>query len=826
MKRFFGGVVAVSIMAVCGLVSAQNIEQTRGADQRVNYPDLARIGPWDDRNYDLTAEDLEWLGDDEETSPSGIPAFFKVELRKEFPNLRRRGEAQYPRAALQIFKIRYGGLMQNGVLQGQPRAALDRTAVSTDSEVQLSDVISADESTVEINPVFPDVIIAGSNASGGQKMYYSADGGATWGIGEQGSANGVLDSTCCDPTVGWSSDGTIGYAATLSSSIGVSFYTSTDFGVTWSSPKILTVSGSDKEFLHVDISSTSPYKDNVYLTYHNNNTMQFARSTDFGQNFTITAFPGEPAGIGSDITTDSAGNIYYLYASFDSGTIELLKSTNGGNSFASSLAIDSTNGIFDFPIPSMETRRAWIYAAADSDRSGGPFDGNVYCAWTDTTGPESGIASNNHTQIIVARSSDSGATWQTSIPHNAADSNTVDRFNQWLVVDEFGIVHVVFYDTQNSVNRTGVDLYYTNSDDGGVTWDTPTRVSTVTSDNMTDGQEWGDYNGVSVVNGQIVATWTDNRPPGSNSTGDVIAGLLTLELADTAEIWVDFGHTGSEIGSQSSPFNTLIEGLIAVDAGGVIKIKGDTGTPSTSTVGMITKALRMEAVSGAIQIGLMARLEAAGSSQLSVQLEVLRDAFGLEAYTGEVAADTAAIQPFEEPILPFTSAADVGEEAKTLAIQLIGTKSADASSPWSRAVLRPTVVSASEALGLSEPTQDIWVMFQPDEHAFLDEVIAVTGALDDADALIDGVGSSLSTGSTREYSPAVRIWLPLPKDQPSNVVGLYYYETKETESRWIPAEEVPGWLVPDSEVRITVDGTTYLGYLIRHAAVVQLAIRD
>jgi hypothetical protein len=181
----------------------------------------------------------------------------------------------------------------------------------------------------------------------------------------------------------------------------------------------------------------------------------------------------------------------------------------------------------------METRRAWIYASADADRSNGPFANSVYVAWTDTTAPDNNSnASANHTQIHVAFSRDGGATWQQSIPHETSDVLTVDRFNQWLTVDEHGVVHVVFYDTRLSSNRTEVDLFHSASTDGGVTWSAPERVSTETSANLTDGQEWGDYNGVSVRDGEVISTWTDNRngPPNKKN---VIAAEFGSAPQDT-----------------------------------------------------------------------------------------------------------------------------------------------------------------------------------------------------------------------------------------------------------------------------------------------------
>lgn len=605
-------IVAIALVAAVSMpVVAQDILQSRGKDQRLDYRSLTRFGPWDDRNYELSIEDLEWFSPNEEDLYPGIPAFFRIELRKEWPHLMRTGPAQYPRAALQVFRLRYGGLMRNGVIARRANAGPSRTPTTVDGQLRLNDVLNADEITVEINPVFPLKVIAGSNSSGaafGQKMYYSADGGVTWNIADDGNSNGILDNTCCDPTVAWSSDGTIAYASALSTAIGVNFYRSTDFGASWSLSKVITPSGSDKEFVHVDISPTSSHKDFIYLTYHNGNTMQFARSTDMGLNFTTLAFGSEPNGIGSDITTDSAGNIYYLYASFGR-TVTLLKSTNGGLSFGLPVTVATTNAEFDWPIPSMEARRAWKYVAADADRSGGPFDGNIYAAWTDTSAADSDFDPNaNHTRIVVARSADGGATWQTSIPHPTGDIETVDRFNQWMTVDGHGIVHVVYYNTMNSVDRTGVDLYYANSDDGGVTWNAEERISTVTSINVTNGQEWGDYNGISVINGQIVTTWTDNRAflptfPNFPESTNVFAGRMTLEIVDMSTVWVDFGFTGTKTGSETNPFDTLSAAVMAVDTGGVVNIKGNTGTPTTTETATILKAMTLQAVGGTVQIG-------------------------------------------------------------------------------------------------------------------------------------------------------------------------------------------------------------------------------
>ncbi|MDH5409191.1 MAG: glycoside hydrolase [Gammaproteobacteria bacterium] len=511
--------------------SAQ-ISQLRGVDQRVDYQSLTRYGPWDDRNYGVTREDLSLIPEKDQYLQN-VPVFFKIFLRKEQPNL---GEF-YPRSALQYFQILHGGLKVNGKLYkeglgigyhpdpaektGSGNAAADATRAAT-NEVVLDLNVRGNEVSVECNPLNKLECVAGSNRSGGQTMYYSNDGGVSWNFSQTNS------SSCCDPTVDWSSDGSKVYQADLSSTIGVRWAVSNDKGQTWGPMQVLTTSGSDKEFIHVDRSATSPHVDNIYLTYHNSNVMQFARSTDMGASFsTPIAFSSEPRGIGSDITTDAAGNIYYFYPALGGEGIRLLKSTDGGVTFGSSIQVAPLNGRFDFPIPSMETREVFIYVSADVDMS----TGDIYVTWTDeandSAGGGVGSAANNHAWIQVAKSTDQGVTWTVlPHPHDATDlisGTPIDRFHPWLKVAD-GIVHVAYYDTRHSVNRTGVDFYYTYSTNGGANWATERRFSTETSPNLGDGQEWGDYNGLSVVLDNMIMTWTDNRPGNDPaSTDDKVA---------------------------------------------------------------------------------------------------------------------------------------------------------------------------------------------------------------------------------------------------------------------------------------------------------------
>jgi PKD repeat protein len=509
------------------------VDRSRGVDRSVDYAALTQFGPWDDRNYALTARDLAFLSPNERDATDPIPAFYRVEMRKANPKLPTEGQAQYPRSALNGYLAKYGGYQVDGVVHTRIRAndgtfqIMRSAGTATDAsgvlpnfvggETRITTPAGAAESAIAIHPTNSNLVIAGTNGPGsGQKMWYSSNGGVSW------SGPVSLANTCCDPAVGWSPDGTVAYASALSTVVGsgtnILFYRSTNNGQTWTLAKQLNNGNvSDKEYFTVDHGASSPYRGRIHLAWHDGNVQKFAMSSDGGLNWTpIQTLDSASRGIGSDLTTDPAGNVYFFFPTTSGGSnakqIRMLKSTNGGTSFGAASTVSTTNADFDFPIPSMETRRAFIYVSADHDRSGGAFNGRIYASWTDTSTLENNTtASANHAVVRVAYSSDGGATWTLRTPHPTADVNTVDRYNQWLSVDSSGRVFVMYYDTRHSSGRTGTDVYYSVSTDGGNTWSAGTRLTTVTSRNVTDSFEWGDYNGMDAMMSNVIAIYTDNR---------------------------------------------------------------------------------------------------------------------------------------------------------------------------------------------------------------------------------------------------------------------------------------------------------------------------
>lgn len=85
--------------------------------------------------------------------------------------------------------------------------------------------------------------------------------------------------------------------------------------------------------------------------------------------------------------------------------------------------------------------------------------------------------------------------------------------------------------------------------------------------------------------------------------GSISVDQITVTDFSFSPVWVDFGSGGEEHGTEFKPFNTFLEGADAVLSGGRVKIKGDTGSPTSDELLTLTKPMTIEAVNGSVQIG-------------------------------------------------------------------------------------------------------------------------------------------------------------------------------------------------------------------------------
>src|SRR3954447_12641146 len=320
------------------------------------------------------------------------------------------------------------------------------------------------ESDIRVNYWDPMKIISASNnisGSGSQAQFYSTDGGATWG--QTSLPLQVGDAFHSDPTVEWTSDGTA-WATTIGINSGGSVlhmraYKSIDNGATWTFDA--TFSGAqtstDKQIMWVDHSATSPFKDNIYVIWHNGLPAFMNRRTGPAGSWqtAIQVSGAESTGtaIGADVKTNAFGDVFGFWPTTGNQKVFVVKSTNGGASYGMPVQIATTFGSFDIGIPSMNSRRALIYVSAGAYRTAGK--NLVYASWTDLSGatgcntpgnePGANTASTCKSRIWVSRSTDGGATWGPAVKINDQASLN-DQFNQWLVVDETtGALEIMYY---------------------------------------------------------------------------------------------------------------------------------------------------------------------------------------------------------------------------------------------------------------------------------------------------------------------------------------------------------------------------------------------
>jgi hypothetical protein len=389
------------------------------------------------------------------------------------------------------------------------------------------------ESAIRINFWNPDQILGAANdiqGSGTMAIFYSGDGGATWRAGATLPKQG--ESFQSDPAVEWTSDGTA-WATAIAVDSGAAAlhgrtWRSSDGGATWKFDGNFSGDQTrvDKQMTWVDHFEESPYRDNLYAIWHNNEEVfvNHRSGPDGGWGEPVQVSGGETTGtgIGSDIRTNSQGTVFAFWPDTGSQKIFVARSTDGGESFSRPLSIAKTAADFDISLPAQFRRNVLVYVTG-----GAFFRGNkknfVYAAWTDLAGgrgcssrdeqPNQDRESPCTVRIWFARSTNGGNTWsRPEMINDRRDLN--DQFNPWLTVDEAtGNLAIAYYDTYGE-ERTRTNLWVQASTDDGASWSAAYRVtaeSTNENEGLPNGNQYGDYNGLSGHAGVFFPSWTDRR---------------------------------------------------------------------------------------------------------------------------------------------------------------------------------------------------------------------------------------------------------------------------------------------------------------------------
>jgi hypothetical protein len=293
-----------------------------------------------------------------------------------------------------------------------------------------------DEDPLTADPVTSTHLMSGGNdysCSSLQGFYNSDDSGGTW----RHHCIPVLHGGCGDPAVAYDRNG-VGYVAGIDcgSVWNIVLQSTPDNGLTWGAAHdvVSSIQGglTDKEWMEVDTSATSPHVNCIYISL-----------TDFNSSATASR-------------------------------ITVSHSCNGGSSFTT-VPVDSLQSL-----PSLDQF---------SDLTVGN-DGTVWVSWMrcHTSGTAGDCAGTSVTEYN-SKSTDGGATWST--PTKIADvtlapdtcggyygcfPGSSERLSNIPVIDHdasTGKLWATFYNY--SGGATHAEL--TSSSDGGVTWTTPAVIN-------------------------------------------------------------------------------------------------------------------------------------------------------------------------------------------------------------------------------------------------------------------------------------------------------------------------------------------------------------
>lgn len=423
-------------------------------------------------------------------------------------------------------------------LQVLPNVLTCTPAPCTTPNVQASGGGSpVNEDPIAASPLKAKNLLSGGNdynCPNLQGFYSSSNGGTSW---LHTCLNAASGSGAGDPAVGYDLNGNsyiAGIDQTGGNSSIISMEKSSNNGTTWSAPFVTEIGVPpytfvDKEWLQIDVTATSPFKNDMYLSStdfdaSSNSAIVVAHSTDGGVTWTEvmvdhvvypTVDQFSDLGIGSD------GVVYLGFMrcvangpTGDCGGTKakemFSKSTDGGATWSpvvkmatAHLAPDTCSAFYGC-LPGTSERVSDI-PSIDVDRSSGPNHNRIYASFYNYNGSKM--------QVKVVTSTNGGTTWNA--PVLVSGATTGDQFFPWLNVDNVtGDVGVTWLDRRLDPANHKYDSFAALSTDGGATIGTNVRMSTVSSDPNNDGFGggfMGDYTGNAWAGNKLFQSWMDTR---------------------------------------------------------------------------------------------------------------------------------------------------------------------------------------------------------------------------------------------------------------------------------------------------------------------------
>ncbi len=398
--------------------------------------------------------------------------------------------------------------------------------------------------------------INGTCGNGIQAVFFSGDGGDTWGYTCTPDQTGYAGMNCSgsvfgsDPAVYWNDNNEVFINYMLLCNTTATAYSmvvarSADGGATWNGQGVIRNSWSsgeleDKNFYVIDNHTTSPFYGRHYTCWDRNNNEKMAYSSNNGATWTEVDLPastgsgsGSRFDLGCELEVEDDGTLHVVFntlscqATCNNEEMFHTVSTNGGVSWSTptevrdfSLVAFSNNSNPD----AQDERGIGPFGAIGADNTGGPCDGFLYTTFGDYVAGED----ENDTDVWVSRSTNGGTSWAAAVKVNDDGLANRSQFHSFLQVDQStGDVVVAWHDARADAGNDAIEIYAARSTDCGLSFETNVAVSapsgefnnagiSSSNENTIDNpnnnpNQYGEYLGLDAQNGKAFIAWTDTR---------------------------------------------------------------------------------------------------------------------------------------------------------------------------------------------------------------------------------------------------------------------------------------------------------------------------
>lgn len=442
----------------------------------------------------------------------------------------------------------------------------DRRLLAAGGNEQLTGLFGF-EPAVAVDPNNPDVVAVAQFRT----VNISRDGGLTFPTSVTVTAPNGYAGGGGDPTLSFDNDGLLyyGYLASNPAPANANFtlgvfnaVINPQTGAILQNQTIALETNTtqhDKEWVAADAWEGSPFRNNAYMVWSRlggTSRILFSRTTNGGAGWSAPAIlssNGQGFVWPSEVSVAPNGDVWVGWHTNTANTqgnlggIILRKSSDGGATFQPDL-VPFPNGTADIndnapPNAPMNGLQAWMQGSVQPRILLDPVrPGNIYVICADD--PDNNYAVGDTADIVMARSTDNGATWtRSTISH--APFGTIQVMPA-AYIDEEGNFAVSWYDTRRGLTSVGpdqvpgngddnllLDVYVTVSRDGGLTFSNDFRVNEQTfdpdrgppTDRFPPNQVFriGEYNGHQADSDLAFVAWTANSGNAQDISFDVFS---------------------------------------------------------------------------------------------------------------------------------------------------------------------------------------------------------------------------------------------------------------------------------------------------------------